>query len=77
VTDSFGQTMPDTNVTVGFLTGDVNGDRSVNTGDALQARSRSGQSTDATNFRFDVNADGAVSAGDTIIVRSRSGTSLD
>ena len=76
VTDSFGQTLPDTSVPVGFLIGDVNGDRVVNGGDALQTRSRSGQSTDGTNFRYDVNVDGTVSAGDTLVVRGRSGTSL-
>jgi hypothetical protein len=76
VTDNFGQTMPDTAVTAAFLTGDVNGDRSVNTGDTLQTRNRSGQGTDTTNYRFDVNLDGSVSAGDAIIVRGRSGTSV-
>ena len=56
--------------------GDTNGDGVVNTGDALQTRNRSGQTTDATNFRSDVNVDGLVNSGDSIIVRSRSGTSL-
>jgi hypothetical protein len=76
VTDSFGQTMPDVSVPVGFLAGDVNGDRVVNGADALQTRTRAGQSTDGTNFRYDVNVDGTVSAGDTLAVRGRSGTSL-
>ena len=63
-------------VNMGVLVGDTDGDGSVNAGDALQTRSRSGQPTDATNFRFDVNADGTVNSGDTTAVRSRSGTFL-
>jgi N-acetylneuraminic acid mutarotase len=61
---------------IDFLIGDVNGDRVVNSGDALQTRSRSGQATDATNFRADVTVDGNVNSGDVIVVRNRSGNSL-
>ncbi len=63
-------------VRMGILTGDVNGDGFVNTGDTLQTRNRSGQSTDATNFRSDVNTDGVVNSGDATAVRARSGTAL-
>jgi hypothetical protein len=66
----------DRSATMGVLVGDTNGDGLVNAGDALQTRNRSGQASDATNFRSDVNADGIVNSGDTTIVRSRSGTSL-
>ncbi len=48
----------------------------VNSGDILQTRNRSGQATDATNFRSDVNLDGFVNSGDTLFVRTRAGTSL-
>jgi len=67
-----------TNMTIPMrlLIGDVNGDGFVNSGDALQTRNRSGQLTDATNYRSDVNADGFVNSGDAIIVRARSGTGL-
>ncbi len=58
------------------LVGDTNGDRIVNSGDALQTRNRSGQATDTTNFRSDVNTDGFVNSGDSTVVRSRSGTFL-
>ena len=61
---------------MGVLVGDTNGDGFVNLGDALQTRNRSGQVTDATNFRSDVNADGFVNSGDTTAVRARSGMSL-
>jgi len=63
-------------IPMGVLVGDTNGDRVVNSGDALQTRSRSGQATDAVNFRSDLNTDGFVNSGDTIAVRSRSGNAL-
>ena len=66
------------NVTIPMevLLGDTTGDRFVNAGDALQTRSRSGQATEATNFRSDVNTDGFLNSGDTTVVRSRAGTFL-
>ena len=63
-------------VPVSFLAGDTNADRVVNSGDAVQTRTRSGQAADATNFRSDVNADGFINSGDALIVRARSGGSL-
>ncbi len=63
-------------VPVSFLAGDTNADRVVNSGDTLQTRTRSGQATDATNFRSDVNGDGFINSGDALIVRARSGDSL-
>jgi hypothetical protein len=63
-------------IPVSFLHGDSNGDRMVNAADTLQLRSRSGQATDAANFRSDVNTDGVVNTGDALIVRGRSGNSL-
>ena len=74
--DNLGYTLPDTSVSVGFLLGDTNGDRAVNSGDAQQTRNRSGQATDATNFRSDVNLDGGINSGDAFIVRSLSGSAL-
>jgi hypothetical protein len=76
VTDSFGQTLPPTAITMGVLIGDTNGDRTVNSGDALQTRSRSGETASATNFRSDVNGDGSINTGDALLVRGRSGNSL-
>ena len=66
----------DVPVTVGVLIGDANQNGSVNSGDALVTRNRSGQSADATNFRSDLNADGTINAGDATIVRTRSGQTL-
>ena len=76
VTDEFSQVLADTPLSVSFLFGDTNGDGVVNAGDTTQTRSRSGQSTDSTNFRSDVNSDGTINSGDTSIVRGQSGTSL-
>ncbi|MGI8819640.1 MAG: WD40/YVTN/BNR-like repeat-containing protein [Chthoniobacterales bacterium] len=59
------------------LRGDVTADRVVNTGDALQTRSRSGQITDAANARYDVNLDGNVNVSDVVVVRAAAGNSLD
>jgi uncharacterized protein (TIGR02597 family) len=66
----------DVAVTMGVLVGDVNSDRIVNGGDAIQTRSRSGQDVTGANYRWDVNSDGIINGGDAIVVRSRSGTSL-
>jgi Concanavalin A-like lectin/glucanases superfamily/Dockerin type I domain len=71
-----GTSTGDVGVKMGVLVGDSNGDGFVNAGDTLQTRNRSGQVTDATNFRSDVNVDGFINIGDTLIVRSRSGTFL-
>ena len=60
----------------GILLGDSNGDRAVNSGDAQQTRNRSGQITDAINFRSDFNLDGTINSGDATVVRSRSGQSI-
>ncbi len=73
-TDSLGYTSTAVPVSIRFLAGDTSGDGSVNSGDALQTRSRSGQTTDAANFRSDLNGDGTVNSGDTLLVRARSGT---
>jgi hypothetical protein len=66
----------DLGLTFGVLVGDTNASGGVNSGDAIQTRNRSGETTDATNFRSDVNTDGSISSGDSIVVRSRSGTAL-
>jgi predicted outer membrane repeat protein len=63
-------------VQVGFLVGDVNGDRVVNIGDATVTRANSGAAVTTTNFRADVNIDGVINAADALIVRGRSGTGL-
>lgn len=66
----------DVTIPTAFLLGDVSGDGFVNSGDALITRNRSGQATNATNFRSDYNIDGSVNAADATIVRGQSGQFL-
>ncbi|MFL6568577.1 MAG: dockerin type I domain-containing protein [Chthoniobacterales bacterium] len=73
VTDLLGSHSNTITVTLGLLVGDVNGDAVVNSADATLTRNRSGQATDATNFRTDFNVDAAINSADATIVRARSG----
>ncbi|HEX8281414.1 MAG TPA: dockerin type I repeat-containing protein, partial [Chthoniobacterales bacterium] len=76
VTTQDGGILGSASIQIGFLIGDVNGNGSVNVGDALLAKNRSGQATDPGNFRTDVNRDGIINGGDTLIVRGSSGNFL-
>ncbi len=77
VRNAAGANLTDVEGHLSVLVGDTNGDGRVNIGDTNQTKNRSGQPTDATNFRSDVNLlDGAVNSGDTIIVRNNSGNAL-
>ena len=62
--------------TIGFLVGDVNNTRSVNSSDISAVKARSGQAATATNFVYDVNATGAINSSDISAVKARSGLSL-
>ncbi|HEX8279890.1 MAG TPA: dockerin type I domain-containing protein, partial [Chthoniobacterales bacterium] len=73
VTDTLGQVLPTAAVSVRLLVGDVNRDGIVNSGDATQTRTRSGQPVSTANFGADVNTDGTINGGDALIVRGRSG----
>ena len=61
---------------VGFLLGDVNGSRSVNSSDISGIKARSGQIVDGSNFRFDVNVTGTINSSDISIGKARSGSML-
>ena len=61
---------------VGFLVGDVNNTRSVNSSDISGVKAHSGQVTSASNFRFDVDASGAIDFSDISAVKARSGLVL-
>ena len=61
---------------MGFLVGDVNNTRSVNSSDISGVKARSGQSTNTSNFMFDVNASGAINSSDISAVKARSGLVL-
>jgi hypothetical protein len=61
---------------VGILVGDTTNDKSVNSADISQTKSRSGQAVDSTNFRSDVTVDGSLNSADISLVKSKSGTAL-
>ena len=61
---------------IGFLVGDVNGTGSVNSSDISAVKARSGQVTNASNFRFDLNATGAINSSDISALKARSGMVL-
>lgn len=61
---------------MGFMVGDVNNTRSVNSSDISSVKARSGQPTTALNFRFDVNSSGAINSSDISAVKARSGLVL-
>ena len=63
-------------VSIGFLVGDINNSRTVNSSDITGVKARSGQTTDASNFAFDLNASGSVNASDILAVKARSGLVL-
>jgi hypothetical protein len=71
-----GDGQPHGDVPFGFLTADVNGNRTVNASDVALTKSQSGQPVDATNFRSDVNANGIINASDVAAIKSRAGTGL-
>ena len=61
---------------VGFLVGDVSNSRSVSASDVSGVKARSGQTTNATNFKFDLNTSGSIDASDIMLVKARSGSIL-
>ena len=71
VNDAVDQVVP-----VGFLVGDTNNTRSVNSSDISGLKARSGQVTTDANFRFDVNANGSINSSDISAVKARSGLVL-
>ena len=56
---------------VGFVIGDINNSRSVDSIDISSVKARSGEVTDASNFRFDLNASGVINATDISVVKAR------
>jgi hypothetical protein len=76
MTSTNAETLPDTNVNIGFLVGDVNGSSGVNTTDIGQVKSVSGQNATSMNFRSDVNTSGTINTTDIGLVKSRSGNTL-
>ena len=73
---SDGSTAGELSVPAGILVGDTNGNGTVNASDVGQVKSKSGQTTDASNFRNDVTANGNINASDVSLVKARSGTAI-
>lgn len=61
---------------IGFLVGDVNNTRNIDSIDVSAVKARSGQITDSTNFNFDVNTTGVISVSDILTVKARTGSVL-
>jgi sugar lactone lactonase YvrE len=76
IVDIQGQSLPDTNVTMGFLLGDTTGDTVVNLSDVSQTNGRVGQMVTDSNFPSDVNADGSLTASDVWIVKGQVGNGI-
>ncbi len=73
MTDSFGQVLPNTTVSVNILAGDTNGNKSVNATDIGLTKSQSGLTVTNASFRQDVSVNGSINATDIGLVKSRSG----
>ena len=64
-------------VSIGFLKGDVNNSRSVNSSDISSVKAWSGQSTTPGNFLRDLNASGDINSSDISAVKAQSGLVLE
>ena len=60
-------------VSLGFLVGDVDNSRAVDSGDISAIKARTGATTNSSNAKFDVNLTGSISAADLATVRTRAG----
>jgi hypothetical protein len=76
ISDSAGHRSDAIAAPMSILVGDTSADKSVNSADISQTKSKSGQSVDGTNFRADVTADGSLNSADISLVKSKSGTAL-
>jgi hypothetical protein len=79
VTDNLSQVLPDTEVSVNMLIGDVNASRRTDAGDVTLVRQQT-PSTPASlptwDFRRDVNADARIDAGDVTLVRQHTPSAI-
>ncbi|MGI8437661.1 MAG: hypothetical protein ACR2NX_12290, partial [Chthoniobacterales bacterium] len=66
----------DISIPMGILLGDTSGNRQTNSTDVSQAKTNSGQTTTAANFRTDVSVNGVVNSTDVGIIKTVSGTFL-
>ncbi len=71
-----GSNSGDVGIRMGVLVGDTSGNGSVNSSDASQVKSQSGEGVAAGNFREDVNANGLINAADVAQTKIKSGNVL-
>jgi len=76
VTNTLGQVMPNTAISMNVLLGDTNGNRNVNASDIGQTKAQSGQAVSGLNFRSDTNVSGSITASDIGQVKANAGNSL-
>jgi hypothetical protein len=81
VTDNMNQVLPNTQVVIGLLRGDVSGSATggngvVNASDVSTVSGQSGKVAGATNFQDDLNVSGLINASDVSLARGGSGTGL-
>jgi hypothetical protein len=76
VSDVNGTNLASVAVNIGFLIGDTNQSKTVNSTDVSQTKSQTGASVTPSNFREDVTADGSINSTDVSLVKSRSGNGL-
>ena len=61
---------------IGFLLGDVNGSRFVNSTDITTVKATSGAALSAANFKADLNVSGSINSTDILTVKALSGRSI-
>jgi hypothetical protein len=73
VTDQFAQVLPNTNVAMNVLLGDVNANRVLTNADVslVKAQVAAGGNVDQSNFRNDVNANGVITNADVSITKAQ------
>ena len=64
LSDTFGQTLPDTSLNAIMLIGDTTGNQVVNASDVSQIKAAVGATVDGSNFRADLNINGIISSTD-------------
>jgi hypothetical protein len=66
----------DFNYLFNVLTGDVNNNGTVSTGDVLQVKTQLNAALDGTNYRQDINANATIATGDVLQAKTHLNTSL-
>ncbi len=65
-----------TEASLGFLVGDVNGSRRINASDISAVKARDGRPASQNDFKFDLDAKGTVGQSDVVLVKAASGRVL-